>query len=198
LRKYFYDALNERVCVKCPEGTLCDVDGNATLAGLVLQPGWWRLSESSDEVHRCPHGSLACRGGLSFTDGYCTDGHQGPLCAVCTKNYYFSPDESKCVSCEDLPDLGDLWLASPPLIAFSILVVIFLGFIVKVTCASNLSEMNKRIQQGKVIEKHVERITGLVGFARELLAHLKGGKLKLKALTSFFQIAQNVPVSLID
>ena len=190
LKNYFYDDS----CLPCPDGTQCDVDGNSTLADLVLLPGWWRISESTDEIRRCPHGSLACRGGLLFQDGYCKEGHQGVLCAVCINEFYFSPGDSKCLSCEDLPGLGALWLESPPLIAFSFLFVVFLGFVVKVACASDLSEMNKRMQQGKQVEKHVERITGLLGFARELMVHVKGGKVKLKALTSFFQIAQNVSV----
>jgi hypothetical protein len=29
----------------------------------------------------------------------CAEGHQGPLCAVCRTNYYFSQTQAKCNSC---------------------------------------------------------------------------------------------------
>jgi hypothetical protein len=187
---------SEESCLQCPEGTSCDVDGNSTLEDLFLQPGWWRISASTDEIHRCPHGLLACRGGLAFQAGYCTDGHQGVLCAVCADDYFFDTGEATCLSCNDLPGLGELWLSSPPLISFSVLCAIFFGFVVKISCASNLEEINKRMQQSKKIEQHVERITGLVSFAKDIMSQVKGGQVKLKALTSFFQIAQNIGVRL--
>ena len=182
--------------MQCPEGTSCDVDGNSTLEDLFLQPGWWRISASTDEIHRCPHGLLACRGGLAFQAGYCTDGHQGVLCAVCADDYYLHPDEALCLSCDDLPGLRELWLSSPPLISFSVMCVIFLGYIVKISCASNLEEINKRMKQSKKVEQHVEKITGMVRYAKDIISQVKGVKVKLKAVTSFFQIAQNIGVRL--
>jgi len=194
LKDYFYSS--EKICSHCPEGASCDVDGNSTLEDLFLQPGWWRISATTDEIRRCPRGSLACQGGLAFQAGYCTDGHQGVLCAVCADDYYFDPEEATCLLCESLPGLGELWLSSPPLISFSVLCAILLGFLVKISCASKLEEINKRVRKSKKVGEHVERITGLVRFAKYIMSQVKGGKMKLKALTSFFQIAQNIGVRL--
>ena len=155
LKDYYYF---EGFCLPCPSGTNCDVDGVSTLIDLLIQPGWWRISEETDEIRQCAHGSLACRGGLNFSEGYCTDGHQGILCAVCSDDYYFDSEESRCIVCAHLPGPGQLWMSSPPLILFSIIVFCFLAFIIIMSCVSNRSAMNKRRQRSAWIERFIDRL----------------------------------------
>jgi len=175
-------------------GTTCDIDGKSTLSDLSIQPGWWRISEKTDEIRQCTHGSLACRGGLNYSEGYCTDGHQGILCAVCSDGYFFYSEESKCLSCDDLQGLGELWLSSPALILFSILFVVLLAYIVSMACVSDRSAVNKRRQRSVWVEQKVDQFNDSAFCVLELFSQMKGGGLKLKALTSFFQIVQNVGV----
>ena len=191
LKEYFSSSES---CLQCPEGTTCEEDGESTLSSLEIQPGWWRISEETDEVRRCKHGSLACRGGLNFREGYCNDGHEGVLCAVCSDNYFFDPEESQCLRCDDLKSPGELWLTSPPLIFFTVMFLTFLVFVIRITFAADLDEMNKRRKQSMWFEQLAERLLGLGNVFRDLASHCKGGKVKLKALTSFFQIAQSIGV----
>jgi len=191
LKEYFYF---DGSCLTCPEGTKCDGDGTSTLSHLLVQPGWWRISEDTDVVRLCTHeGSRACRGGLNFSAGYCIDGHQGILCAVCSDDYYFDPEESTCLSCDDL--LSDQGLSSLPLILFSIISSVFFAFIVCMSCTSDTYTMIRHRERSVRMEKLVCRFTDFVIFARDLLSYLDGSKVKLKALASFFQIAQNIGVS---
>jgi len=192
LNEYYYI---EGSCLPCPEGTACDEDGASTISDLFIQPGWWRISDESDEVRRCTHGTLACLGGLNFSDGYCTDGHEGILCAVCSNGYFFDPEKTSCLLCDDIPSPGELWLSSPSLIVFSFLSIAFIASIISISCTSDMAKMNERRQRSMRMEQLVERISGLSNIFRGLVSHVKGGKVKLKALTSFFQIAQNIGVS---
>jgi len=194
LKEYFYF---EGSCLLCPEGTTCGEDGTSTLYDLQIQPGWWRISDETVEVHQCAHRSLSCQGGLNFSEGYCADGHQGILCAVCSDGYYFDPEESTCLLCDDLPSPGQLWLSSPPLISFSVLSFIFIASIISASCTSDMVEMKKRRQRSMHMEKFLVKNSGLVKIFRGLLSHAKGGKVKLKALVSFFQIAQNIGVRIL-
>jgi len=191
LKGYFY---SEGSCIFCPEGTECEVDGASTLSELLIQAGWWRISEETDEVRQCTHGSLACRGGLNFSKGYCADGHQGILCAVCSVGYFFNPEEEKCLLCDDISDPGQLWISSPSLILLSILSISSIAFFISISCTTDIAEMNKRRERSMRTEQLVGRISGFVKIFRGFLSHIKGGKVKLKALTSFFQIAQNIGV----
>jgi len=191
LKDYFF---SDGSCLLCPAGTICDVDGASTLGELLIQPGWWRISEESDRIRQCTHGSLACEGGLSFNAGYCTGGHEGILCAVCSDGYYFNPEESECIFCDELPSAGQIWLSSPALILFSIIIFIYLGFILSISCISNRSAANKRRQRSVWMEQLVDRLTEVMVSTRDLLSYMSGSNVKLKALTSFFQIAQNIGV----
>jgi hypothetical protein len=58
-------------------------------------------------------------------------------------------------------------------------------------------EMKKRRQRSMHMEKFLVKNSGLVKIFRGLLSHAKGGKVKLKALVSFFQIAQNIGVRIL-
>ena len=86
-------------------------------------------------------------------------------------------------------------MSSPPLILFSIIVFCFLAFIIIMSCVSDRSAMNKSRQRSAWIERFRDRLNDPASFAVDVLSQLRGGNVKLKALTSFFQIAQTIGVS---
>ena len=74
---------NEVLCKQCvnignEEMVNCSSPG-AMLASLPIQPGYWRSSNTSEDVHECLH-SEACVGanGISDANDYCDEGYTGP------------------------------------------------------------------------------------------------------------------------
>ena len=101
-------------CFSCfsGEGSFGDLDVvtcpvNSTLETVVVKPGYWRLSDRSDDLSKCEfsyNGSFTpCVGGANAGhrgDGYCLPGHEGPRCEVCNDTtYYFNYIEAQCVKC---------------------------------------------------------------------------------------------------
>jgi hypothetical protein len=116
--KFFYASL-QGTCEACAEGMVCDTDGGATQVALPLAKDYWRISGSTEVVHKC-HWPKACLGGNEFKDkgdGYCAVGYEGTLCATCIDDFFFDPDTGGCLSCEEKQG-GDLAL-SPTLLIFA-------------------------------------------------------------------------------
>jgi len=69
-------------CHECPAGTKCaskNFEGtDVTLETIDVQKGWWRPSEKSAAVYRCPF-PAECIGGTNI-DEQCLSGSEGPLC----------------------------------------------------------------------------------------------------------------------
>jgi hypothetical protein len=81
-------------------GAECPNDGTS-VRNLGLKPGFWRTSNASDELDGCPQPDFCVGGFLSgpnATASYCTEGHEGPYCAVCASDYYPSL-LGTCVRC---------------------------------------------------------------------------------------------------
>eukprot|EP00904_Undaria_pinnatifida_P002436 jgi/Undpi1/12193/HiC_scaffold_5.g01869.m1 len=69
-------------CQPVLEHTTSDA-ANGGIESLNLQQGFWRSSGTSRDIREC-YESSACVGG---TEGYCSEGYEGPLCAVCADGY---------------------------------------------------------------------------------------------------------------
>ena len=76
----------------------------------MLRNARWRLSPSSRVISTCINGKAgtACRGGTSAEEerqGYCIDGHRGPLCQTCdqvsSSPRYFDKVLGICADCPD-------------------------------------------------------------------------------------------------
>ena len=52
-------------------------NGRATIEGVIVDLGYWRVDNKSENVLPC-YNPKACRGGLTGDPGYCNDGYQGP------------------------------------------------------------------------------------------------------------------------
>merc|ERR1740124_983596 len=98
-----------RYCIGCPQG----VEGalNTTLQTLKLPVKHWRDSFDTSILYLCDN--KVCLGSQESENRrlnlgnpnapYCEDGHEGPLCEVCTRNkQYFNPREGRCYDCPSL------------------------------------------------------------------------------------------------
>ncbi|CAM9147480.1 unnamed protein product, partial [Ectocarpus fasciculatus] len=60
--------------------------GTVTLDALVIEPGYWRATPSSENVLEC-YNADACLGGVTGSENYCLEGYGGPYCAICSDGY---------------------------------------------------------------------------------------------------------------
>lgn len=103
-------------CIRCPAGTFrfadnsdnsvsschsCP-DGASFCSGsdIKLNAGYWRLSNSTSTPIECPLVSDSCVGGSRLGIELCGSGYEGRLCAVCSKEYYYSTFANACYKCD--------------------------------------------------------------------------------------------------
>ena len=90
-------------CKECPPDVTCEL--NTTLQTWHLKRATFRLSPHSQDLRACSQKDdwTPCRGGRDAGvagDGYCEDGHQGPLCSICSQpEMYFSESDARCIHC---------------------------------------------------------------------------------------------------
>lgn len=87
-------------CRECPDdGVDCSGSG-AVLGALDVDEGWYRFTNESSHVYKCPY-FFNCRGGNSTADEQrCSAGSEGPLCAVCSDGYLLESEQ--CRSCDSV------------------------------------------------------------------------------------------------
>jgi hypothetical protein len=81
-------------CVECPLGMICGT--NQQLDEAMLEGGKYREVNTSLVVVDCPI-LAACEGNATFGNDLCREGHEGPLCMICSKGYVW--DGINCVTC---------------------------------------------------------------------------------------------------
>lgn len=94
-------------CELCPTGATCDP--GAEVETLIMDEGYWRLSNKTVDIRRCPYDSdgafTPCRGGVTDAEGaLCVPGtgrHHGPLCKGCGNGFYFDDMKARCEICPD-------------------------------------------------------------------------------------------------
>ena len=162
-------------CNKCGHELICK-DGYATLKSGY----WWKWRNEShkrryidfinnllapmpalseDDVqypypipkqYRCPM-EKSCKGGL---DSNCSNGYEGPLCDVCSSNYY-----KQLQTCEQCP--SKKWIAGQ----LSVLVVVFLIIVVVSVWANNRSKKNKmKEEERSPIDIFFAKLKIVIGF----------------------------------
>jgi len=116
-----------------------DCEAVSSLEDAILEDGYWRTGADSAIVVKCVHGVKACKSGapparrLLIADGseaahdartlaatsfvvgagfYCAEGHEGPLCAVCSEDYFLDAGAGKCENAgAPLPPQRSCWSA---------------------------------------------------------------------------------------
>jgi len=78
-------------CKSCPEGATCP--GGSLL---LSDANWWRSSNISVNFYECRFPEV-CLSGPDSGDAACSEGHQGPLCAVCKPGWFLFA--GKCREC---------------------------------------------------------------------------------------------------
>lgn len=91
---YSFDENAITSCKSCPSGTVSCYGST-----IDLKPGFWRSDLRESRVHECPYGESACFGGVKAGNETCRPGYEGPLCAVCSDDYYFSSADQECLPC---------------------------------------------------------------------------------------------------
>lgn len=121
LKYYYMNADGD--CPLCPLGTDCDNYGS-TLEGLIITPGYFRYSEKSTHVYRCPY-PTHCVGGNVTGDGLCSSSSTGSLCTACMPGFYLRDAMSECLPCGDV---SDLWWLGPALLLLALAFMASLGY----------------------------------------------------------------------
>lgn len=150
-------------CLPCPFGASCVRDNSTTLftgfraETIVLNKYRWRLSAHAPETYECKTSgdeesiwTTPCLGGASAGvdgQGYCVEGHWGPLCELCNQTTtgegslnwtlwtrrgeqpprkYFSESLAHCVDCPDMGERLSLLsgLAFAALLAFGVTILV--------------------------------------------------------------------------
>ena len=105
--KDYYDFIDDPEvveCRRCPIGSACEEEPGHTLASLPLLPGYWRTSNRSFAVKRCPDASSGNASACANMNGQpCKPWTTGPYCRVCSVTdgsaRYFDSGQSACVEC---------------------------------------------------------------------------------------------------
>ncbi|KAL3921489.1 MAG: hypothetical protein SGPRY_004887 [Prymnesium sp.] len=122
---YYNTTLGNSSCEVCPSGTSCDAPGS-TLATLPVKRGYFRLSNTSIVVRRCPDAAVncvdelecprttsGCKGTLLLEEATaslgCHSGLKGPYCLKCIREsgqrvYYSAATPSHLAQCRECRD----------------------------------------------------------------------------------------------
>ena len=94
-------------CRQCPAGSSCVA--YTTLAMLPIPSGFYRISNASDDLRRCPDfgSGSGCVGGVGAGEGPCKAWLRGPYCGLCNvsdESRYYSRQardglDSACLEC---------------------------------------------------------------------------------------------------
>ena len=166
-------ANNTVVCGLCPVGSAC-LDVGITLDTLPLLPGYYRSSDRSNDLRRCPDfgAGSGCVGGVADGHGPCKQWLTGPYCRLCNVtdvSRYYNIEESACLPCE----------ANTMVIPLVICGAIIAGIAVSLCCRRFRKRCN------------VPSLVRLSRKLRRLLSHLSL-RAKMKQLLGFYQIATRV------
>ena len=111
----------EPVCLEQLPNTYSD-GGNATVASLDIEPGYWRATSESLVILEC-YNEDACGGGITGEPLECLDGYEGPYCSICSDGY----STTLSFTCEECleSDVGAVLVASVIMVSIVAVVLLF-------------------------------------------------------------------------
>ena len=122
----YYRPADGGKCRPCPIGTDCNAVTGTTAQTLPVRRGYYRLTERSSDVRRCPDAGAGCAAtecadstsaclGGDNAEELCRPGLTGPFCMLChndtatSRMFYQAADKlnaARCRSCDDLTSTG--------------------------------------------------------------------------------------------
>jgi hypothetical protein len=159
----------EGSCLTCPDGTLCEAAAISTETLPVL-PGYWRSSNSSQVVTKCIE-TLSCVG-----DSVCADGHTGPLCSVCARNYEKNV-VGVCQGCDDGTKRAANVVYAGLLWGFVVSIVLWMVF----SCAKNPRRRGNSEEDAEEEERRLRLLRENKGWRKKAVT-------KCKILFGFYQV----------
>ena len=187
-------------CIRCPDDVECNSRG-VTLETLPLNDGTWRSSPNSINIETCytesaclqpdPDDNVVETSEISFTDTnyQCAEGHEGPICNVCSENYVKSVS-GECVVCQPASSRG------AAAITFLLILLPFVVFLL-------VKRRRRKKMEGDENENGSTR-RGDSSTIRERLSEMRNSKdgdykkyrTKLKILTGFYQVTTQMETTL--
>ena len=163
----------ELSCSACPVGADCSRAGVA-LEDLPLLRGYFRTSNSSADLRRCPDfgNASGCVGGVGAGEGPCKPWLKGPYCKLCNTtdtSRYYDGENSECLPCESS--------ATTPLVVGGIGVVV----VVVATLLWVRFEPHRNVAMLARLWARASRLTTRLSL-----------RPKLKQMLSFFQVATRI------
>ena len=180
------EASTQFECLKAPAGVDASQPG-AQLHSLSLLVGYWRISQDSPDVRRCPDAergnASGCAGGRGDP---CREGLQGVFCLDCVElNTHYSPLDSACHSCDNLSGRADVRIFFGVCVALALLLLLCTPF------TSRLPRVSTRFSRrtaAEIAEGENMWEKAAIGITR-LLQRLQG---RIKIITSYYQVASSV------
>lgn len=135
-----YDNLTN-TCYKCPKATYsyyifdesCSncLDHTECHGGndLVVEKGYWRSSNTSENIYRCTAMLYLCEGGVNSE---CLDGYTGKLCEVCEDINGNKANKNYFGLCQECADVGiNILISIPMMIGVLIILKLLVNFFLK-------------------------------------------------------------------
>jgi hypothetical protein len=149
---YYDEATREeqRTCRRCDASMQCTRSG-LSLATVPQRLSYWRHTNRTAAVYDCDTvGDISpCVGGEwnGTSNGYCADGHEGPLCKWCTDptSYY----ESLSASCQDCNNVG-LYAAKQLGIVLAIALLLGLLRLALLRAPQLLTRISRKLAQAAI------------------------------------------------
>ena len=106
-------------CFECKRGMMICKTAAITITQVMIEAGFWRADEESDDIRPCRYGVVSCPGdgknqasanlpstrrmtssGATKLNPYCAPNYLGPLCSVCADGFFTSwAGDGKCYEC---------------------------------------------------------------------------------------------------
>jgi hypothetical protein len=163
-------------CTEClSKGSVVFCQG----ANIVLKEGYWRRHPDSEAILPCLDAVDGCAGGNITGDPSCREGHEGPLCSVCSEAHYLS--DARCVACRESDRLA------PASVLYVIIAVVVVGAVLVV-----LFYKSSRMYSGDAPSVW-ESLYNVVSW---LIDELQSLQSQIKILITTFQICTAMRVSM--
>ena len=98
---HHYWHVETNACNECDQDKFhCSSPNGTTLLTVDVKSGHYRFTQKSSIVYVCPY-QRNCAGGTTAGTTSCKPGSFGPLCQICSDDYYLESDTESCERCAE-------------------------------------------------------------------------------------------------